>query len=355
MEKTSMKFAQRSSHWSQQKMGLHWNAVAFNTYAVTTLEFVAQICKVSDQVMADHAVALRRLAPGPGNWCTIADLENLRSFGFPCEFRTIDKTARAAKLRLVEKSLPDLQQLYEELTDVQVNHLQRPFGDWHYCSFVQTLRQNMLDLQAIGITRSSVRRSLARLIPSTAQSFQTSARIAIKLASLDFDSSNRIRHKFRRWKLNILPGHIAGRVTRALLIIASRCRPCVLAAVWRTMWNGWPTSARMRSMAGNGEGTCALGCRAAADRIEHYAVCPVLWHCFAAPTPIGLGLVRQLQCLEGFLCIAHEMSDSERAQMAVGVYAAARTVHTRKDAPTADPRVLLRLHAKFGRKCRDGC
>ena len=135
--------------------------------------------------------------------------------------------------------------------------------------------------------------------------------MSIKRASVDFDSSNRIRHKFRRWKLNILPGHIAGRVTRALLIIASRCRPCVLAAVWRTMWNGWPTSARMRSMAGNGEGTCALGCRTVADRIEHYAVCPVLWHFFAAPAPIGLGLVRQLQSHEGFLCIAHEMSDSE--------------------------------------------
>ena len=48
--------------------------------------------------------------------------------------------------------------------------------------------------------------------------------------------------------------------------------PRVLAAAWRTIWNGWCTAARFQKRA-----PCVLGCgNGAQDRIEHYANCDFL-------------------------------------------------------------------------------
>jgi hypothetical protein len=164
------------------------------------------------------------------------------------------------------------------------------------------------------------------------------------------DIAFRIRHKFKRWRLDILPGHIAGRVSRSLQVISASCRPCVVATLWRTMWNGWPTAARMRSLTGTGEGRCALGCDSGKDRIEHYAVCPLAWRFLGAPKPIGLGMGCHLRSLAGFLTVAHGMTDAEKTDMAVAVYAVARTVHSCRDSPGLKPLPLLRMHAKFGQR-----
>eukprot|EP00973_Karenia_brevis_P045209 6262269-Karenia_brevis.AAC.1 len=74
-------------------------------------------------------------------------------------------------------------------------------------------------------------------------------------------------------------------------IVRQNCRPCVVAACFRTLWNGWPTSARMRHMAGAGDTqNCPLGCEASEDRIEHYLVCPYAWTVLRRRPPMGLGL-----------------------------------------------------------------
>ena len=76
------------------------NTLAFNIYIVTLLEYVAQLQQVTPGVIAKENAALRKLAPGPGNWIMPRDLEHLKQFGFPAEFRTILITAAAAKLRV---------------------------------------------------------------------------------------------------------------------------------------------------------------------------------------------------------------------------------------------------------------
>ena len=321
--------------------------MAFNIFLVPTLEFVGQLCVPSDAVTNAISSALRRLATGPGYWCTISDLEHLQSFGFPLEFRTLEKTARAAKIRVVENIIPDLAHFHRNLEDIQLDNLSRPLGAWHQNSFVAILQRNLIELQKMGITRSSVQRDAAECMQTAAPPFQQLARQAIARTMRDHDSMARIRHKFQRWKLGILPGHIGIRVLKTLNLVGARCRPCVLACLWRTMWNGWPTSARMKSLTGTGETCCALGCRGALDRIEHYAVCPAAWNYFANPKPAGLGLDRKFQNLAGFLCVEHGMPDADKARMAIAVYASARTVQQRRESPNSDVRVLLRLHAKL--------
>ena len=138
----------------------------------------------------------------------------------------------------------------------------------------------------------------------------------------DYSAEARIRSKFARWNLDILPGHIPARVLRSLHLVGGRCRPCVHAMLFRTMWNGWPTDRRM----GQDDSACRLGCLRGLDRIEHYAVCPVAWSFFRLAPPAGLGLDPRLRRLDAFLCIAADMDSDQKVKMAIAVYATARTV-----------------------------
>ena len=68
---------------------------------VSTLEFVAQLEPPTTEILEAEQTALRKFMPGPGNWISFEDMENLHYFGIGSSFRTIEVTARAAKLRLM--------------------------------------------------------------------------------------------------------------------------------------------------------------------------------------------------------------------------------------------------------------
>jgi hypothetical protein len=80
--KPLQKFKARVEHWAALKLGIGMNIIVFNTYIVTVLEYVAQLLEVTEEVKFAMSWALRKLAPGPGNWISQRDLENLKSFGF---------------------------------------------------------------------------------------------------------------------------------------------------------------------------------------------------------------------------------------------------------------------------------
>ena len=344
------KFHTSACHWSGQKLGLSWNVMVFNTFLVPVLEFVGQLCIPSQTVRDTIADALRRLAAGPGNWCTIADLEHLDCFGLQNGFRTIDATAKAAKLRLVASTFPDLSEMARELLDVQLENLRRPLGPWHMNSFVSILQRNQEYLQSNGITANAIKAQIATSASRKPDSFQAAVRKAIVQVEGAYNIHNRIRHKFKRWRLEVLPGHIPARVQSTLHLIGARCRPCIAATLWRTMWNGWPTSARMRQLNDSVIERCALGCTENEDRIEHYAHCPIAWRFLGAPKPIGLGLAPHFKCLAGFLCIADDMQAEDKINMAIGVYAVSRTVQQCRETPALNAIPLLRLHAKYGQR-----
>ena len=182
------------------------------------------------------AKAARKLALGPGNWCTLPDLENLKRPGFPSEWRTINKTAKAAKLRVVQQIFPDLQMLFIELQSLHAGNARRPFGPWHSQSFVATLRNNVIDLNTMGISMSQI-----EAIRSP-KDFQTLTCEFIVRKGNSYNLEHRLRSKLLRWNLRILPGHIAPRALRALATMASTCKPRVLSMFWRTLFHGWPTT-----------------------------------------------------------------------------------------------------------------
>ena len=159
----------------------------------------------------------------------------------------------------------------------------------------------------------------------------------------------RIRHRIRRWKIEAPEAHLARRAIRHLETLSRRCRPCVVAMQFRTLWNGWPTASRMRHMTGASEGRCVLGCHSALDRIELYAVCPVAWKCLSGPQPARMGIPLCFKSLAYFVGVGAGMSETARVQLAKGVYAISRTIHICRSCEGTNPGPVFRLMAKQAR------
>ena len=135
----------------------------------------------------------------------------------------------------------------------------------------------------------------------------------------------RFRHKLARWSLPIPVGRLARRAPNIFERLSRLAPPRVVAAVWRTQWNGWCTARRFQNV-----GRCCLGCSCSArDCIEHYALCP---------------LVARLKCrflglrdvsLESFLCLG-SAGDKELSLAALATYAVFRATNHFRGKPAPD-------------------
>ena len=180
-------------------------------------------------------------------------------------------------------------------------------------------------------------------------SFQKVARQVIQAQFSPFHFENRTRHKLCRWKLEGPEAIVARRACSNFELLKVHCRPCVVSAYLRTLFNGWPTTERMRSMKDVQIRACVLGCLGAKDNIEHYSRCPRVWALLRKSRPSGLGLDECHRSLEGFLMVSRGMRQEEKLAMSVAVYAVCRTVMQARDClnpPATEP--LLRLHIKEG-------
>ena len=179
---------------------------------------------------------------------------------------------------------------------------------WHERGPYQILQNNEHGLDKVGINLEAVRRTIDQASREEhLRQFQNVAMNLIKIQIAPYDAEKRTRRKVRRWKLQDPPDHVARRILANTQTIGRRCKPCVTAMFFRTLWNGRPTTASMRHLPGaSGVSTCVLGCsRGAEDRIEHYLVCPVAWSMSSQRKPRGAGLRdthRSVQAMLVFGC-----------------------------------------------------
>ena len=161
---------------------------------------------------------------------------------------------------------------------------------------------------------------------------RTLASMLLKVRSFNVDCDERLRHKMKRWRLNIPHGIVCRRISRRLKLVQELTSPRVQGGVFRTLWNGWTTAARFQ-----GTHRCVLACSPTAeDRIEHYACCPF----FRRLIINWMGLDPRLVSLAGFLLAAPVMSDQEVVLVSVAVYAMHRaTAHFRNGGAPA-PQVV---------------
>jgi hypothetical protein len=314
------KFEKRLAAWQDNKCGLVWNSIYYNTFMVTTLEFIAQLADVPEKVEAAENAALRKLAPGPGTWITKGDLENLDLFGIGQGFRTIEITGKAAKLRLMN-DLGDnrIREQAERIRYAQSNSLRRPFGRWHDGSFAKRLCDNQRNLRLLGM----------KIDTKAAQTggFQKVARKTIASTLYRYDMEHRIRCKIGRWKFADPPGHVALRLKENFKLFQNRLPPAVIANYLRVLWNGIPTSRRMATMPSFAHRNCVFDCsRMAQDSIEHYCRCPILHAAVMCVREAETSRLRP-HCMEDFFGVVKGSSRDDKLLCARQLYVKMRLIH----------------------------
>jgi hypothetical protein len=323
------------------------NIIAHNIFIVPVLEYVAQLLPIGEKVTEATTRSMRKLASGPGNWVELRDLENLTAYGLPADMRTIGTTAKAAKLRVAMTIASDARTKCRDLEVVQMEFLRRPFGTWHQQSFYKILNDNRIELDKVGVTVAA-KRSAGDV--SREQQVQNVARRAIKTAANPYNVEMRVRKKIQRWKLQGPEAIVACRIIRNCAVVGAKCRPCIAGTFFRTLWNGWPTTWRMRTMPGAADiRPCLLGCASACDRIEHYLVCPIAWG--VLQTHRGIELHWGRKCLQAMFLALGGLEEREVMAIAIAVYAIARTVQPLR-AHECSTEPLLKLHLNEGLKGR---
>eukprot|EP00973_Karenia_brevis_P074853 10403351-Karenia_brevis.AAC.1 len=164
--------------------------------------------------------------------------------------------------------------------------------------------------------------------------FNLITRQDIKSALAPYDVESRLRHKLKRWQLQGSLPQISREVIKSISVIRDACRPCVISSLFRTIWNGWPTTARMRTMNGAiAPQQCIFGCNGAEDRTEHYLVCDKVWAVLQRRPPQGLGLKHSQKNLKAMMLAEGTLTNTERMAIAVACYGISGTVHSLRSAP----------------------
>ena len=183
-----------------------------------------------------------------------------------------------------------------------------------------------------------------------ADTIQKMARQEILSRTMTYNLEFRVRKKMQRWRFNGSDAIVASRVIQNLQIIGKRCRPCVIGSFFKTFWNGWPTTWRMRSAPNASEvRSCVMGCSpSAVDKIEHYLICPVAWNVLQTHWRIQLNPSRR--SVQGMLLAEKGLDETEMALIAVSVYAIARTVQALRARHDCEAAPLLKLYIEEGRR-----
>ena len=96
------KYQERINMWKDQPLGLFWDARVYNTFALPTLTYVAQLETPPSWVLDGVIQSLESAAKGPRVWASAIDLWTLKeAFGLHASFKNLEWTAGAAKVRVV--------------------------------------------------------------------------------------------------------------------------------------------------------------------------------------------------------------------------------------------------------------
>ena len=160
------KFRERVGGWPWNTMGLHFATAAYNTYALPVLSFIAQVASPSEEALDAEAWALRRAAPGPGNWATQEDLWGLKEhYGMPRSFGSVAAMARACQMRVLcseNSAHGGLQidgkclQLQDALGQTDFPQRRGLWDKWFVAAIPSVLIRNEHALRQRGITRDSI-------------------------------------------------------------------------------------------------------------------------------------------------------------------------------------------------------
>ncbi len=298
-DKAIAKFTARACLWGSQSLGLQYAAKTYNTFAMSVLTFLSQLEEPPSEAFVAETKALRRAAPGPGNWASSEDLWYLKEcYGQTVGFQSLKTMALAAKVRVATYeplSLPG-KSLRRRAYDLRVcmngtekfDRLAR-WSCWYNASPVFILTAAVNEFVRMGFAIDCVQQEVAGKAKRP-----WSAEVALKVKQgvqrmvarkihqrHRPDAVARVRAKLARWNLPDPELHCARCVARRLTQLRSLVAPRVCAAVLSAVWIRWTTARRFQKRSDTCN-ACVLGCHGSAeDSIEHYSRCSAVRACAA--------------------------------------------------------------------------
>ena len=95
------KFMRRCELWEAQGAGMHYHTTAYNTFALSTLSYIAQLeYPPADTLLAEKA-GLKKVIKGPHRWIDPEGLWRLKEhYGQSSSCKSLHHTALASQLRV---------------------------------------------------------------------------------------------------------------------------------------------------------------------------------------------------------------------------------------------------------------
>jgi hypothetical protein len=283
------KYEKRCHTWSQHARGMLYSMIAYNTFSISTLSYIAQLESPPGWVYERERLALRKVASGPGQWAKPEDLWHLKdAYGFAHSFKCLDWLSRAAQLRAYrwDPAFADKRGREEEAANLRqllgcssMPHTRVVWNDWFLRSFLLRLVDNYkwFSNHVCLVSHMECRikeqvRDTQRTPPYVKLVFQRTA-YDLLCQHAPYDAENRIRAKQERWQLcedrhlryvslsgkRKTPAWQAERTLRNLHELSSLVTPRVWSAVFSTIWNRWTTARRFQQRESSNN-VCALGC-----------------------------------------------------------------------------------------------
>ena len=361
-QEPTLKFLQRCQLWEAQGAGLHYHTTAYNTFALSTLTYIAQFEHPPAETLMSEKQGLKKVVAGPHRWAEPEDLWRLKQcYGQSNSCKSLHHTTVAAQLRVrrwdpscrnptYELDVEDLCRALSQARN-EVNRLR--WASWYERSFALTLE---------GTTHHYVNNigPIADLIPRPAHTkdqghhaqptnpkahFQGNAYDKL-LQAEQYHPSIRNRKKFCRWELHCpakhpaplntacrqnTPAWQARRALASLQLLKQLTPPRVCAAALSTIWNRWCTNRRFqkRHLKTN---RCLLGCsNTAEDSIEHYFHCEVAQDIMRRRLNLPPQLFSNLH--SGLLCNANIKTTDQLTAIALLNYALYNTTNYLRHNP----------------------
>ena len=292
-ETASRRLEAKLRGWQWNQLGMHFAALIYNIYVLSTLGFTAQVANHTPTIRKMEQAALRKATPGPGGWIRAEELWHLKALGFPYEFKNAELTARAAKLRVhtnENRRHGGLRcgELYTR-TQRDIRELHFPgrlpwLWDWHEQAVHSIIWKEVLRLREDGIeARPLIRKGTTGASAADKKRRRENrkhiqAAISKAIQAKDrYHPQYQIRKKLRRWNLGNNENMLGTRFLRFLGHLKKGATPRVQAAVLKTACNGWGTARRFQHRQPL-SARCLLGCSTehAKDSLEHYDHCRII-------------------------------------------------------------------------------
>ena len=312
------KFQDRVRKWSSLHLGQHFNSKVYRTFCTSTLAFYWQLEELPLDILEEEKSALRKLAPGPGNWIGPEELRHLQHcFSHPFSFPCFKHMALAAKLRVASFE-PDLH-VEARARDLDMSlafpaFVRPSWQQWYEQSHVFVLRRACRQASQVSISQQSVCHAISEQVPHLSgtrlanhvkKHFQAKALEQI-LSKERYNHEAFLRGRLERWRLQEAPiGIMTRRSVQRLTKIFSLTTVRVGVVIFRTWLNGWCTARRFQHK----DSKCVFNCECAfsEDSIEHYAFCPIIRRFATQHLHLSANLVGAM-C--PFLCLNRYTNDS---------------------------------------------